>query len=221
MRTLYEAVVSRKQTQNVVKVKVDNIKAHIANNSMGFEDIIRLNPAVLPPYNVLWLEHETRTVITGYLCVRVDLTSRPDLATNTDHRWMVTVTKFSKDKASGRISSPEKYRILVTSANAIAKDEKGWMIYGARPKSADREGFFDLDSLSLPLFVLTLMCCKNVRLEKSGFSDYHTLVVLPDTNELETRKPTRNAAFRRGHLKDYRQGGGLFGKHHDLYWFEA
>jgi hypothetical protein len=116
----------------------------------------------------------------------------------------------------------------------------------AKVNSNETEAAALLRSVIAPfLFAISLMHCKNVKLEdvavppkvqakreKQGAPKitFKTLVVEPLRQQIrrETAKdPTgeqnhikRALHIARGHFKDYRDGPGLFGKYHGLFWWD-
>jgi len=116
--------------------------------------------------------------------------------------------------------------------------ERSWTAMGA---SRD-EGTTSLaiSWLYPALLALSLCHCKNVELQpedlpqalrrarekrgRAAVSRFYTLEISSMRRDLEAAgsvSSLRNALHLcRGHFKDYREGGGLFGKHHGLYWWD-
>jgi hypothetical protein len=98
---------------------------------------------------------------------------------------------------------------------------------------------YELTLLSVVIFSLALMNCKNVYIDDETAPTpkkyrgqhlkhsvkYHVLKIKPmisyrKTSGLTGTGPAPSMHIRRGHFKDYRQGGGLFGKFRGVYWWE-
>ncbi len=97
--------------------------------------------------------------------------------------------------------------------------------------------------MSPAMFALGFINCKNVQLvdneipeklaksqaKKHGFQPkaYKTIYVQSLQKQSEVKSGHQSGQklgsfrIRRGHLKDYRDGNGLYGKHHGIYWWEA
>ena len=100
--------------------------------------------------------------------------------------------------------------------------------------------YLNLDPL---LLAISFMHCKNVRLEPVDPPEklsrkhkkkhckplfrYHVLNIEPMKKILRKEGNIEKTGIRqalhicRGHFKDYRDGGGLFGKYKDIYWWES
>lgn len=188
------------QVHKAILVKIENVLSFIDNDHMRFADLISLNPAVYPVYDSLWLEYSTTCETIGWLCRQ---------QTRSETKSML-LTRFALDQNTQSLSFPSKYQIYIAPENTITKDQKGMMIFKQAGNSPD------LNLLTVPLFTLSLMRCKNITLEKIPDTRYHNLLIFP----IAGRDRQAQMTIRRGHFKDYRQGRGLFGKHHDLYWWE-
>lgn len=149
----------------------------------------------------------------------------------------------------------QQFRIYVEFASRFMYTHTAWMYLDANGR-IDKDTWFntvnpqvkmhDHSVLLLPfLFALSLLHCKNVKLEdvpvppkvqvkreKRGVPSvtFKTLVVEPMRQQVRREAaadPTgeqnhikRALHIARGHFKDYRNGTGLFGKYQDIYWWD-
>jgi len=111
-------------------------------------------------------------------------------------------------------------------------------------RASNRDPSFDVNLLFVPFLALSFCHCKNVavrretvplpvqhkRQRKYGWSpqSWHEIQIEPVRRVLENSgaRQGRNGLARalhiqRGSFRDYREGRGLFGKHHGIWWWEA
>ena len=254
---------------SATRVRANNVYHYMEEDKKDFNLLTEHLPVVIPPFPVMWIEFDVGSInTTGYLLIREkigqeNILKLPRSILMSNGVWALYAQMFSRsgevlvklpDGTSTKIhlengKAPVSFLLTLRSDGTIIDEKSGISIsfaknYEATLKSA---GIFD-DSIvaektifSVVLFSLSLMNCKNVKLENIDppttikhrnrharpAISYHVLKIRPMSihtrggGEWKGSPGKLSIHIRRGHFKDYRTGPGLFGKYHDIYWWES
>jgi hypothetical protein len=144
--------------------------------------------------------------------------------------------------------SPFSFLLSLHEDGTIIGDQNGILIsFAPQYEAALRQNnYYDLSRIaeleifSVALFALSLLSCKNVTLEAvdppatlkhrnrhvQPAISYHVLKIRPMSTHTRGGGQwigggSPSLHIRRGHFKDYREGEGLFGRVHGIYWWES
>lgn len=185
-------------------VDIDNVADYVTKTSLTFNDFLIDYPQISTPFALLWLVYGQY----GYLISSGD----------SPEGQVVEITEYGQTVPA---MLQMKYHITLTRSGRIAKDQTG-LCLSAQPKEELNKSA--LDRLAVPLFALSLWNCDNVSLHIFGKTesglDLFELRVGATDQQNEANRKTENTIIR-GHQKDFRQGQGLFGKLHGIYWWSC
>ncbi len=233
MKSLFEQVAripddnskSKNLLLGAVVIQVNNAFEYLSEKVMGFNEVTENAPIITPTHPVSWMEYDDNKGATlGFLIQKMD-------STTPAARWTLKITEFARKQYTGAgmpkplllgdgVSIPLKHRISLDAKGKIVSS-------GVHTFTPDTDADIDRigqDRLAVPLFALILMNCANVklkvvrRLEAGGFFQVLKTGYGTDQQQDDVKKRAIYS-IRFGHQKDFRQGQGLFGKHHGLYWW--
>jgi len=235
MKSLFEQVAripdNNSQSKNLllgaVVIQVNNAYEYLSEKRMGVADVTENSPIIIPTHPVIWMEYDDcKGATLGFLIQKLD-SSTPAA------RWILKITEFTRKQYAGAgmpkplslgdgVSIPLIHRISLDAEGLIVASG----VHTFTPDTGSDIDQIGQDRLAVPLFALILMNCANVklkvvrRLEAGGFFQVlKTGIVADQQQDDDKRKGGYKIRF--GHQKDFRQGPGLFGKHHDLYWWSV
>ena len=164
--------------------------------------------------------------------------NRDALNAGREARWMVFWKLYSSTKA-GRLVDMETVAAYVDENGQMITEN--FLIFGARDRMEHLRTLGGASvGLGAFLFATSLMHAKNVSLEPVAVPDairrrrikdkkpclsFKVLQINPIRQQMARDGGSGSGAKRamhivRGHFKDYRNGGGLFGKMKGLYWWD-
>ncbi|MBU0973883.1 MAG: hypothetical protein KKC20_24810 [Proteobacteria bacterium] len=233
MKSLFEQVAripdNNSQSKNLllgaVVIQVNNAFEYLSEKGMGLVDVTENAPIITPSHPVIWMEYDDYKGATlGFLIQKLD-------STTPAARWTLKITEFTRKQyvSAGMpkplslgdgVSIPLKHRISLDVEGKIVSSG----VHTFTPDTGVDLELTGQDRLAVPLFALVLMNCANVklkvvrRLDAGGFFQVLKTGIVADQPQ-ETEKMRAINSIRFGHQKDFRQGPGLFGRHHGLYWW--
>ena len=227
-------------------VLIDNVADYFSDND-GVGLLPRHFPCIRPPFDKVYFEYNTPKVwrkdnpVKKY-GVFVDADQQQDDVINITMRIAVLFV----DKKTYYHNTT--YSILCNRLGEMdpyitPEGKNGYMIHGYDRGFGGQE-IADLGYYLYPaLLAISLMHCKNTTVtsvdppeklsrkhkkkHSKPLSRYHVLNIEPMKKILRKEGNIEKTGIRqalhicRGHFKDYRDGGGLFGKYKDIYWWES
>lgn len=190
------------QVGGSVIVDINNVANYVTKTNLTFNDFLIDYPRISTPFALLWMVYGRY----GYL-----ISSGSSSAGQ-----VVEIIEYCQNAPA---MLQMRYQMTLTGSGKIAKDQTGLWLY-AQPKGELNKAA--MDRLAVPLFALSLWNCNNVSLRILGKTestlDLFELQVGAPGQLDEANRKTENTIIR-GHQKDFRQGPGLFAKHHGIFWW--
>lgn len=216
---------------------IDNVADYYYGESKDL-DLRKDLPNLAPPYPAFWLEypHREKRMTVGTL---VRAGERPPDVDN-PARWVLSIDRlFSKNGGPVMPIPATLWMHVGDTGEVVHMRHMGWTP-DAHAGISERE---IMGYIGPPLLAICFLHCKNVAVEDNRApkplakkwhakhnlwpSPYKTLIIEPLKKVLKQQRGAENTGLKqalhicRGHFKDYREGRGLFGKHHMLVWHDA
>lgn len=197
-------------------VQVDNVYRYLVLQRRGFQEVMADSPILIPKNPVTWFEYAPGSEPACGFLVRVEKSSSQSGGERT-----LVVSEYVQTRAGGADLAQE-YRLRLTDHGHIVRENLRFCIQSLFDGGLDQQS---LNRLSVVLASLSLLNCENVELSEVGRSQTGKQILAlcvrrngpARRDELIRKEPS--FTIRNGHQKDYRQGPGLFGRHHGLYWW--
>ena len=192
-------------------------------------------PNVAPPFPRFWLEYTVPTNVSTKIGVLV--TSTPSLIDNRVAKWDLQAELFDYDATEAPfLTGPLGTVHIDVNAEGLIDQ----LQYENLVDLPSEQAKTVIQFLFPALLAVSFLHCKNVEVVQNRVpkplakkwharynqwpSPYQTLVIEPLKQILKHEGHADTAGVKlamhicRGHFKDYREGAGLFGKHHVLVW---
>jgi hypothetical protein len=197
-----------------IVVKVDNVHQYLVRRAQGFVSVMAESPILVPAHQVMWFEFSLEGGSAAGCLVRLQRNSG---------QLILVVSEFVRNQV-GSVSLAQEYHLRLTDRGHIARENLRFCIQSRFKSGLDQQ---PMDHLAIVLTSLSLLNCDNVDLLEIGrlrtgkrVFGLHVQGIDREKKDELIRKDT-NLTIRNGHQKDYRQGDGLFGRWHGIYWWSS